>query len=74
MNEIQQAFEAGKKVEACGVGTAAVVAPIELIDINGKKYKPYTGNDSQMSKLKRQLLEMRLGLQKDENNWNYILK
>jgi len=74
VKEIQKAFEDGKKVEACGVGTAAVVAPMELIDIDGKKYIPYTGPDSHMSKLKRQLLEMRLGIQKDENNWNYILK
>ena len=74
VKEVQEAFESGKKVEACGVGTAAVVAPIEQIDINGKKYGPYTGADSQMSKLKRQLLEIRLGIQKDENGWNYMVK
>ena len=56
------------------MGTAAVVAPMELIDIDGKKYTPYTGPDSHLSKLKRQLLEIRLGIQKDENDWNYILK
>ncbi|CAN5462906.1 branched-chain amino acid aminotransferase [soil metagenome] len=74
VKEIQEAFESGKKVEACGVGTAAVVAPMEQIDINGKKYVPYTGEDSQMSKLKRQLLEIRLGIQKDENGWNFMVK
>lgn len=74
VKEIQKAFDEGKRVEACGVGTAAVIAPMEQIDIDGKKYTPYTGADSQMSKLKRQLLEIRLGIQKDEYNWNYILK
>jgi branched-chain amino acid aminotransferase len=74
VKEIQQAFEGGKKVEACGVGTAAVIAPMEQIDINGKKYFPFTGEDSQMTKLKRQLLEIRLGLRKDEHDWNYIVK
>jgi branched-chain amino acid aminotransferase len=74
VKEIQEAFESGKRVEACGVGTAAVVAPMEQIDINGTKYTPYTGSDSEMTKLKRQLLEIRLGMRKDENNWNYVLK
>lgn len=74
VKEIQEAFESGKKVEACGVGTAAVVAPIEQIDINGKKYTPFTGDNSQMAKLKRQLLEIRLGIQKDEFGWNYMVK
>ncbi len=74
VKEIESAFASGKNVEACGVGTAAVVAPIEQIDINGKKYTPFTGDDSQMAKLKRQLLEIRLGIQKDENGWNYMVK
>ena len=74
VKEIQDAFESGKTIEACGVGTAAVVAPIELIDINGKKYHPHIGEDSTMAKLKRQLLEIRLGIQKDENGWNHIVK
>ncbi|MCX6274512.1 MAG: branched-chain amino acid aminotransferase [Bacteroidetes bacterium] len=74
VKEIQDAFESGKKVEACGVGTVAVVAPIEQIDINGKKYTPFTGDNSQMAKMKRQLLEIRLGIQKDENGWNYMVK
>jgi branched-chain amino acid aminotransferase len=74
VKEIQEAFESGKKIEACGVGTAAVVAPMEQIDINGNKFFPYTGDDSIMSGLKRQLLEIRLGIRKDEFGWNYILK
>ena len=74
VTEIAEAFDAGKRIEACGVGTAAVVAPIELIDIEGKKYSPYIGEDSIMQKLKRQLLEVRLGIRNDEWNWNYILK
>ena len=73
VEEIRKAFESGKQVEACGVGTAAVIAPIELIDINGAKFRPHMGEDSVMSKLKRQLLEIRLGIQKDEFNWNYIV-
>jgi branched-chain amino acid aminotransferase len=72
--EIQLALEAGKRVEAFGAGTAAVVAPIEIIAVGGKQYHCYTGQDAMMYKLKQALNDIRKGLKPDTHNWNYILQ
>ncbi len=39
--EIHHALESGKRVEAFGAGTAAVIAPIKIIAIEGKEYECY---------------------------------
>jgi branched-chain amino acid aminotransferase len=67
-------FDSGKKVEAFGAGTAAVIAPIELIDINGKKYHPYIDPDATMLRMKKELNDIKYGVKKDEFGWNYIVK
>ena len=67
-------FDAGKKVEAFGAGTAAVIAPIEMIDINGKKYSPYMEEDATMFRMKKELNDIKYGVKNDEFGWNYILK
>lgn len=72
-SEIQQALEQGKKVEAFGTGTAAVVAPIETISIGGKDYPCYMGDDSIAYKLKKELDEVRTGGKPDKYHWNCIL-
>lgn len=72
--EIQVALEAGKRVEAFGAGTAAVVAPIETIAINGTHYQCYVGQDAMMYRLKQALCDIRKGLRPDTHNWNYILQ
>ncbi len=71
--EIQVALEAGKRVEAFGAGTAAVIAPIEIIAIGDKQYHCYTGQDATMFKLQQALLGIRKGTKPDTHNWNYIL-
>jgi len=73
VTELTQWFDSGKKVEAFGAGTAAVVAPIELIDISGKKYSPYIGADAKMYSLKKELNDVKYGLKRDEWGWNHIL-
>ncbi|MBS1774200.1 MAG: branched-chain amino acid aminotransferase [Bacteroidetes bacterium] len=71
--EIIEALENGKKVEAFGAGTAAVIAPIEIIAVNGKEYKCYLGEDALMYKLQKVLLNIRKGGAVDKHNWNYII-
>jgi branched-chain amino acid aminotransferase len=74
ITELTGWFDSGKKVEAFGAGTAAVIAPIELIDINGKKYNPYIEKDATMFQMKKELNDIKYGIRKDELRWNYILK
>lgn len=71
--EIIKALEAGKRVEAFGAGTAAVVAPIATIAADNKEYSCYTGNNANMYKLQKELLNIRKGLSPDKYNWNYVI-
>jgi branched-chain amino acid aminotransferase len=72
-NEIITAIENGKRVEAFGAGTAAVIAPIESITVGHKQYNCYTGADATMYQLQNWLYEIRRGITPDNHNWNYIL-
>lgn len=71
--ELEEAFRLGKKVEAFGVGTAAVISPIELIDISGKSYYPDVSPAAALHQLKKKLQDVRRGLAPDIYGWNYIL-
>ncbi len=71
--ELITAFEDGKRVEAFGAGTAAVVAPIEIIAIGHKEYKCYIEPDAMMYQLQKELFNIRRGLTEDVNKWNYVI-
>jgi len=71
--ELEGAFTAGKKVEAFGVGTAAVIAPIELIDIKGKAYQTDASEQATLFKLKKRLNDIRTGITDDVYHWNHII-
>ncbi|UCS95752.1 branched-chain amino acid aminotransferase [Echinicola marina] len=71
LDEIKQAFDIGKKVEAFGVGTAAVVAPFELIQLDKVNYQPYVGDDAQMYQLKQKLTAIRSGAEEDTYGWSF---
>lgn len=71
--ELEEAFLLGKKLEAFGVGTAAVISPIELIDINGKSYHPDVSPTAVLHQLKKELQDVRRGLVSDVHHWNYVL-
>jgi branched-chain amino acid aminotransferase len=73
ITDLEKWFKEGKRIEAFGVGTAAVVAPIKLIDIKGNKYSPYIGDDATMFVLKKELNDIKYGRSKDEWGWNYVL-
>lgn len=71
--EVKKWLEENKKVEAFGAGTAAVVAPIERIGMDGQDYKTYTATDATMFRLQRELENIRRGRQSDNWNWNHII-
>ncbi len=72
-HELVRAFNEGKRVEAFGAGTAAVVAPIETIAIGHKEYTCYTGADAVMFRLQKELYDIRRGIVPDTHKWNYII-
>lgn len=71
--ELLQAFESGKRIEAFGAGTAAVVAPIEVIAIGHKQYPCYIAPDAIMYQLQKALYDIRKGITPDMHNWNDII-
>jgi branched-chain amino acid aminotransferase len=75
IDEIEQGFIKGTLTEAFGTGTAAVVAPIAVIQINGKDYQiPSAGPTSFQQQVKKKLHNLRMGLEPDPYGWNYIVK
>jgi len=72
--ELIAAFEDGKRVEAFGAGTAAVIAPIATIAIGHKEYSCYTEPDAIMYKLQDDLYNIRKGIVPDTHNWNYVIQ
>jgi branched-chain amino acid aminotransferase len=74
VKEMIKAFEEGKITEAFGAGTAAVVAPISTIGIDGILYElPVYTNASIMMELKKELEAIRSGMKEDVNGWNSIV-
>lgn len=75
MDEIKEGFIKGTLTEAFGTGTAAVVAPIAVIHIDGQDYNiPAAGPTSLQQQIKDKLNNMRLGHEPDAYGWNYIVK
>jgi branched-chain amino acid aminotransferase len=75
LDEIEQGFIKGTLTEAFGAGTAAVVAPIAVINIRGKDYQiPVAGPTSFQQQVKKKLHNLRMGLEPDQYGWNYIVK
>jgi branched-chain amino acid aminotransferase len=75
IDEIEQGFMKGTLTEAFGTGTAAVVAPIAVIQINGKDYEiPSAGPTSFQQQVKNKLHNIRMGIEPDPYGWNYLVK
>jgi branched-chain amino acid aminotransferase len=73
--ELLSAFQKGAFQEAFGAGTAAVVAPIQTINIKGNDYQlPELKPNNVASTIKKQLLDIRLGVAPDRYHWNTIVK
>lgn len=74
VSELESAFRAGKISEAFGTGTAAVVAPIATININGEDHAvPVPQTDSIQNRMKKLLMDIRLGVSPDKHGWNHII-
>lgn len=72
--ELENAFQSGTITEAFGAGTAAVVAPINTIHINGIDYTlPGYTPENKLYQLKRRLDAIRTGIEADVHGWNYII-
>ena len=72
--ELEAAFKTGTITEAFGAGTAAVVAPIKIININGVDFSlPKYDEGKLLYELKNKLEKIRLGIDADVHGWNYII-
>ena len=73
VDELRKAFINRSVTEAFGAGTAAVVAPIQTIGIEGIDYHLPAYNDtSVLNILKNNLERIRSGRQEDTHHWNFI--
>lgn len=74
VDELKKAF-AGKTIrEAFGVGTAAVIAPIGTIGIDGIDYDlPAPGKQNIASSIKSLLEDIRYGRKLDNHGWNNFI-
>lgn len=71
INEVLNAINEGRSVEAFGTGTAAVVAPISVIGVDGELFHlPTYSNGSVMARLKKELEAIRTGRKEDMWGWN----
>lgn len=74
VDELIKAFEEKRIKEAFGAGTAAVVAPIQVINISGKDYElPAYNKQSVHQQIKKELENIRTGKVADRHDWNFIL-
>ncbi|MEQ1676161.1 MAG: branched-chain amino acid aminotransferase [Chitinophagaceae bacterium] len=74
VEELETAFRNKTITEAFGAGTAAVVAPIQTIHINGiDHHLPPYGTDSLQWKVKDKLTRIRTGSEEDIHGWNFIV-
>ncbi|MDQ3681529.1 MAG: aminotransferase class IV, partial [Bacteroidota bacterium] len=74
IDELEKAFRDKIITEVFGVGTAAVVAPIQTIHMNGIDFQlsPYRPENI-LYKLKNELELIRTGQVVDRRNWNFII-
>ncbi len=74
IDELIMAHQKGLLTEAFGAGTAAIVAPIAIINIHGHDYTlPPTTEGSIQQLIKGKLSNMRMGLEADIHQWNYTI-
>ncbi|RYZ52985.1 MAG: branched chain amino acid aminotransferase, partial [Chitinophagaceae bacterium] len=74
VTEVLKALGEGRSVEAFGAGTAAVVAPISVIGVDGDLYHlPTYSSGSVMFRLKKSLDAIRTGKAEDRWGWNFVL-
>jgi branched-chain amino acid aminotransferase len=78
VDELREGLERGRVTEVFGAGTAAVVAPIREIGIDGVDYRlPVVGDASDSAsvaiQLKQELDDIRYGRKPDRYGWNHYI-
>jgi branched-chain amino acid aminotransferase len=74
LTELETAFQNKTITEAFGAGTAAVVAPIDTIQISGiHYYLPDYHHGNLMFRLKQKLERIRTGQEEDIYGWNFLV-
>jgi branched-chain amino acid aminotransferase len=74
LDELEEAFRKKTITEAFGAGTAAVVAPIQTIHINGIDFElPAYSASSLLNRLKQLLENIRTGVEEDVYGWNFTV-
>jgi branched-chain amino acid aminotransferase len=74
VEELEKAFRDKIITEAFGTGTAAVVAPIQTIHINGIDFHlPQYSHENLLNRIKYKLERIRTGLEEDLYGWNCIV-
>lgn len=73
IDEVIAAITEGRPVEAFGAGTAAVIAPISVIGVDGVLYHLPVYPGGVMFKLKKGLEAIRSGQTEDRYGWNDVL-
>lgn len=73
VEELHAGLKSGEVTEAFGVGTAASIAPIETISVDGEDLHLSITPDRVMFKLKKQLDDIRYGVTPDEKGWMNII-
>jgi branched-chain amino acid aminotransferase len=74
LEELDNAFRNNSITEAFGVGTAAVVAPIKIININNTDFHlPEYSHETLSHKLKQKLERIRTGQEEDLYNWCHVV-
>ncbi|MBL7743158.1 MAG: branched-chain amino acid aminotransferase [Chitinophagaceae bacterium] len=74
LDELETAFLTKTITEAFGAGTAAVVAPIQTVHINGIDFTlPGYSHESLLNRLKEKLERIRTGIEEDIYGWNLVL-
>ena len=75
LDEFTAAVENGTLEEAWGTGTAAVISPIGLLEVNGKKYTINNGKIGEISQmLYDEITGIQSGKKKDTYNWTVEVK
>lgn len=73
VEELGDGIASGRITEAFGVGTAASVAPIATISIDGAEHHLQVGSESRMFALKDRLNDIRFGRVEDVHGWMTVV-
>jgi len=69
VEEVINAAKEGRLQEAFGMGTAAVISPINMIGFRGTDYEIATPEDGYAMRIKQELTDLRSGKSEDPYAW-----